>query len=990
MKRFLILTAIAALGAAQLPAAINGADARAYFERGVEMYRDKNYNGCIDQLLQMRQLDPTAAQSEEALYYLAMSTLHSGDDEALDLLTAFLQAYPQSVLADDVTMSIGDYYFNRTNYGDALRAYRHVNVDNLALDRRDDLIYRSAYSSMLLGEDAEALRGFEALAESPAYGNASLFYRGYIAYLRGDYASARKMMAEVDPDKEPGQAAPYYLCQLDFLDANYESAAAQAIRLLEQPGAPESFRSELLRVAGESLYNTGQTSRAIPYLREYAADTDNPRPTACYMLGVAEYNDANYPEAVSMLRRATSLDDRTGQSAYLYLGKAYVGTGDTDAALMAFDKARRMTHDPLTSETAAYDYIVARANGGRIPFGNSVEIMEEFLMKYPKSKYADEVRENLVAGYMSESDYDNALRILDRIASPSARMQQARQRVLLMNGIHRYQGGDPEGALPLLRQGAAMRTSTPEVGRQCVLWEAQASYDLGDYAGADNAYSRYLASAPATDSNLTTARYNAGYSKLRLDDYADALALFEKVAADSRADSRTRADAMTRAADCLYCMRRFSEAGNRYAEAVAIDPSAADYAMFQQSEMKGYNRDYASRIAIIDRLADAYPSSPLLPDALMAKAESYTLLNRPADAADVYSQIASRYASTEHGRKAALMLAVNLLETGDRQSAMQAYRDVVTTYPSSDEARVALEDLKTIYAEQGRLPDYVAFVNSLGDDRKVEISEFEATAFDLGRQQYDTDGSTAGFETYIAQFPAGSNAPQALIALAETASDSGNMPQALAYASKVADGFPDSPQAEDALLIKADAEMALGKGEAAFSSYRTLEERASDQQLLTAARLGVMETGVKLGRFDQVLDATAKLLASSAAGGETPRIQFYRAIALERTGNGEEARQLWSTLAKDPSSLTGAKSAVYLIESLIPVDLAAAERHANEFIDAGSPHNYWYARGFIAYSDILRRQGKDYEADEYLKTLRSNYPGTEADIFEMIESRLQR
>lgn len=954
------------------------------------MYRDKNYNGCIDQLLQMRQLDPTAAQSEEALYYLAMSTLYSGDDEALDLLTAFLYSYPQSVLADDVTMSIGDYYFNRSNYGDALRAYRHVNANNLALDRRDDLIYRTAYSSMLLGEEAEALRGFEALSENQVYGNASRFYRGYIAYMRGDYARARKLMSEVDPDKEPGQAAAYYLCQLDFLDGNYEASASKARQLLDQPDAPASFRQELLRVAGESLYNLGQRSTAIPYLRQYVASTENPRPTACYMLGVAEYADANYPEAIGMLQRATSLDDRTGQSAYLYLGKAYVGTGDTDAALMAFDNARRMSHDALTSETAAYDYIVARANGGRIPFGNSVEIMEEFIRKYPKSKYVDAVSENLVAGYMSQSDYDNALRVLDRIASPSAEMQQARQRVLLMNGIRLYQGGDAEGALQLLKQGAAMRTATPEVGRQCLLWSAQASYDLGEYADAAEASDRFLTSAPASDPNLTTARYNGAYARLRLEEYSDALGMFEQVAADSRADSHTRADAMTRAADCLYCLRRFEEADARYADAVAMNPAAADYAMFQQSEMKGYNRDYTSRIAIIDRLTDAYPSSPLLPDALMAKAESYTLLNKPTDAADLYSQIADRYTSTEHGRKAALMLAVSLLETGDRRSAMQAYRDVASTYPTSDEARVALEDLKTLYAEQGKLPDYVAFVNSLGSYRKVEISEFESTAFDFARQQYDADGSTAAFESYITQFPTGGNAPEALLAIASSAADSGNTDKALTYATKVAYDFPDAPQAEEALLIKAEAEMALGKGESAFNSYRMLEQRTSDQQLLTTARMGVMETAVKLNRFDNVLDATDKLLSSAASGSEIPRIRFYRALALERTGHAEEAREIWSDLAADPSTLPGAKSAVYLIESLTPIDLAAAERRANEFIDAGSPHNYWYARGFIAYSDILRRQGKGYEADEYLKTLRSNYPGTEADIFEMIESRLAR
>lgn len=41
-------------------------------------------------------------------------------------------------------------------------------------------------------------------------------------------------------------------------------------------------------------------------------------------------------------------------------------------------------------------------------------------------------------------------------------------------------------------------------------------------------------------------------------------------------------------------------------------------------------------------------------------------------------------------------------------------------------------------------------------------------------------------------------------------------------------------------------------------------------------------------------------------------------------------------------------------------------------------------------SDALRAQGNGFEADEYLRSLKSNYPGTEAEIFDMIDSRLKQ
>ncbi len=59
-------------------------------------------------------------------------------------------------------------------------------------------------------------------------------------------------------------------------------------------------------------------------------------------------------------------------------------------------------------------------------------------------------------------------------------------------------------------------------------------------------------------------------------------------------------------------------------------------------------------------------------------------------------------------------------------------------------------------------------------------------------------------------------------------------------------------------------------------------------------------------------------------------------------------------------------------------------------VNANPPHIYWLARGFILLSDINRNEGNTFEADEYLKSLRENYPGTEPDIFLMIDQRLNK
>ncbi|MDE5915697.1 MAG: tetratricopeptide repeat protein, partial [Duncaniella sp.] len=231
----------------------------------------------------------------------------------------------------------------------------------------------------------------------------------------------------------------------------------------------------------------------------------------------------------------------------------------------------------------------------------------------------------------------------------------------------------------------------------------------------------------------------------------------------------------------------------------------------------------------------------------------------------------------------------------------------------------------------------------------------------------------------------------ALYYLADAAWNSGNPAEAQGYAVQVLQKHPDASVAEDAMLIKAAAESSLGKTDIAYSTYEELEKRASGANMLREARLGLLRTAADLGKDDDVVATADKILATTAANTSTNthEIRFMRAMANNNLGNYDAAYKDWKELASNTSDIFGAKSAYYLGNSMFERGmLKEAEEIADKLISSDTPHQYWLARGFILYSDILRKQGKKFEADEYLKSLKSNYPGTEADIFQMIDSRL--
>lgn len=971
-----------------LSAGINASDAGGFIRRAEAMKADGNIAGCLDQIGRAVELPMSPEQEETALYIQAAATMHSSKDAARILIRKWLERFPASALRFDATMDLAETYYP-ADCAKAFRILDSINYDNLSGERRDRYCYQRGYCLLMLGYIPDAAPSFiEASRGNSEYSTSARFFLGYIAYYNADYTEAESIFASVDKSSMPGAMADYYLSQIYYLRSDFSRALSTVKALLRRPDMPSGFVAEANRIAGESEYALGNISAAVPYLAKYVRATEAPQPSALYILGADAYEKGDYSQALTYLAPAAEQETPYGQDANNLIGQIRIKDGDYDGAILAFDRAINMGFDAAVQENAYYNYAVASLKGGRVPFGSAVTTFEEFLSRYPQSRHAPKVQEYIISSFITDNNYEAALRSINAMRSPSAATLKAKQQVLYTLGARAMAAGAPDRAIDYLSQADRLAGSDPRIAAETALLLGEAYFRTGQYDKSAANILKYTASG-YTD-NRALAWYDLGYTRFAQKNYADAAVDFQR-AIDAKLDDAILPDAYSRLADCSYYTKDFDRAAALYDRAYDLNPSAGDYPLFQKALMKGYMRQHREKIDLLDNLRERFPSSALIPDALLETTEGYIQLGQNDRAIDTYRTLTSQYPSTSQGRRGWLQMAMTLLNSGRKDEATEAYRQVISLYPTSEEAAQAADELKRIYATDGRLGDYARFIQSIDGAPALDPSEADQLSFDAAEKSFIVDGKTAMLDSYLIDFPDGASRAKALSYLAESSFESNDFDSAYTYASELYERYPDSSLAQDALFIKASVEEHQGKGNAALRSWQQLAQRASSPSMLNSARMGVMRVARDLGLDDEVIAAADAVIASSTAGAEDKNEAiFSRGFALDRKGDTAEARRTWDSIASQMADLYGIRSAFAAAQSLFDADdLGEAEKRAESITAADSPHNYWKARAFILLADIYTKRGDDFKARQYLKAVRDNYPGTETDIFMMIDQRLK-
>lgn len=963
------------------------------FVEGKELFSLKNYSGCIDKLEAYKQHSTDADLIQEADYMLVYSAYEQGRPNAVELLKDYLDVYPASRHADEVNFLIGSAHFGQGEYQKAIFWFNESNIDMLSPEQQEAYCFRLAYSLLQIG-DMEKARGYFARIEQigTKYREASTYYVAYIDYATGKYNNALVEFTRLKDLPDYKERSLYYITQIYFIQNKYEKVISEGKELLASYPDSEN-NSEVYRIMGNAYYHLGNEDQAINMLSKYVSSTDSPLRGDLYILGVCYYNKGNYSSAVNALGRTVRENDALSQNAYLYLGQSYLKLKDKNNARMAFEAAATSSFDKQVKEAAMYNYALLIHETAFTGFGESVTIFEDFLNDFPNSKYADKVNDYLVEVYLTTKNYQAALNSIDKIKHPSTKILEAKQDILFQLGTQAFTNMELDKAVDLFSRAISLGAYNLESRNDAYFWRGESYYRQGEYNKAISDYRTYLNNTRQRNTDMyALAHYNLGYSYFKLKEYGEALNRFRQyVNLESNQQTPAYADAYNRIGDCLFHNRQFAMAEENYTRAAQLQPSAGDYSVYQKGFLLGLQKDYKGKISVMDRLIREFPESQYVDDALFEKGRSYVLLDNNQAAAASFEQLMRDFPQSSLARKAGVQLGLIYFNDNQPEKAADAYKSVISNYPGSEEAKVALQDLKSVYIELNDINSFAAYANSLGGNVRFEVSEQDSLTYLAAEKLFmrgDNEGARRSLTNYLQTFPQGAFSSNANFYLASIAFAKKDLEEAKRLFSLVLESG-DTKFREESWARKAEIEYLDKDYAAAMESFKHLQAVAENPENKEAAKLGLMRCAELTGQPQEALLAASDLLKEPKLSPEImSEARYVRAKAYISLKQENKALADLKEISKDTRTIHGAE-AKYLLAQLYydNKDDKNAETVLMNFIENGTPHQYWLARGFILLADIYIRQGDDFQARQYLTSLQNNYKGDD-EIAAMIEDRL--
>lgn len=944
-------------------------DPQATFKEAKEYFQKEQYSLAYPLFKELRQsvheTDKinSAVTVQEISYYSTVCALKQNEGRAEDEALAYIDLEKNTPRIQMMSFHLGEYYFRKQNFPDAARQYEQTNIINLSNREIADMKFHQGYAYFTLQRFNEAKPLFNTIRgmkDDPNYLDANYYY-GFLAFRDGQYNEALASFKIVENEKDYATVVPYYIAQIYYIQGKKEEAIAYVQNKLKGGANTQYYDLELKQLIGHAHFERKEYAMALPYLEDYVNRSKKVRREDLYELSYAYYQGGQLNKAIDGFKQLSGKDDSLSQHSMYLLGDAYLKTGQKTNARNAFLFCASNSSNPTQKEISRYQYAKLSYELGYQD--EALNSLKSFLNDYPASTYSTEAKDLLVAVLTNTNNYREALVLLDGMNNPSPNAKRLYPRILYGRATELINDGRLADAEALLDK-ALKDPNNASVLPLVNFWKGELAYRNNKLDDAIKYYNAYVSNGSPTsgEANPNNVRYNLGYCYLRKENYAAALSFFEPLGRNPALNSNELTqDAYIRTADCHFMLRDYTKAKAMYDNVIKFSWPQEDYATFQNAMIAGI-RSTSDKIALLNTMNRKFPTSSLVTDANMEIANAYMGDERYREAIPFLNNVLKGEGNASMKPQAYQKLGIANYNLNNNTEALKHYRTLITQYPNSTEAEDALENIRSIYVEDGKPGEYADFMRQAG--RPISVSTEDSLTWSAAETQYqngNVNAALTAFNNYLQKFPDGAYALDAEFHSAEIYNTKKDWTNALAGYESVAADAPNR-YAEKAILTAARIYFFELKNYAKAETYfLQLKQVTSSQENKLEAMRGLLRAQYQLQRWNEAVENAKELTAEKGSSTDDKALaNMAIAKSYQVGGQYDLAIANYKSVVTLNKAALAAEARYEIANSWFAVNkLSDAEKAAFETINKSGSYDYWVTKAYILLGDIYFRQ-KDY------------------------------
>ena len=143
---------------------------------------------------------------------------------------------------------------------------------------------------------------------------------------------------------------------------------------------------------------------------------------------------------------------------------------------------------------------------------------------------------------------------------------------------------------------------------------------------------------------------------------------------------------------------------------------------------------------------------------MIEKGNAHIALNESDEAIASFAKVYDTYPKTNQAREALLQSALIYMNRGEESKAVSAYKTLIEEYSGSNEAKVAMEDLKNYHIQQGNIEPYAEYIKEIKGEEVYSNAQMDSLTYYAAESaflQSPSDKSVAQLKNYINKYSVG-------------------------------------------------------------------------------------------------------------------------------------------------------------------------------------------------------------------------------------------